>query len=201
MSLVPKRGQFKPSSAPPRTAQTMRAKSDSVSNLPGEEGTSNNERNRTAIRAPALPRIFSPAEGVIASADRILPEAREMTKIEAKKYATVMPAEVTSVSQLDAALPNHGVDEHSAAMTRMENTGVPEARDSERKARGIILAPPMVDSTRDEPVQPGQHARGDRHHHQDPGHGAQQVRECLCRWPGAVTVVHGPRGHRDRRHQ
>lgn len=51
MSVVLKRGQLKPSSAPPRTAQTMRAKSDSVPKAPGEEGTSNNERNRTAIRA------------------------------------------------------------------------------------------------------------------------------------------------------
>lgn len=150
MSVVPKRGQFKPSSAPPRTVQTISAKSDSVPNAPGDDGTSNNKRNRTAIRAPAMPRIFSPAEGAIASADRILPEAREMTKIEAKKYATVMPAEVMSTSQLEAALPNHGVAEHSVAKTRMENTGVPEVRDSERKAGGIIVASPMVDSTRED---------------------------------------------------
>ena len=48
---------------------------------PGEERTSNNERNRTAIKAPAMPRTFSPAEGAIASADRSLTEAREMTKM------------------------------------------------------------------------------------------------------------------------
>ena len=150
MPVVLKRGQLKPSSAPPRTAQTMRAKSDSVPKAPGEEGTSNSERNRTAIRVPAMPRIFSPAEGAIASADRGPTEAREISKIEAKKYGMVMPAEVMSTSQLEAVLPNHGVVEHSVAMTRMENTGVPEVRDSERKAGGVIFASPMVDSTRED---------------------------------------------------